>query len=132
MIEQIETYHLQIVAIIASFLFLGLILFLIHRKKIKEEYSLIWLLISIIFIVFSFWRDGLEYMAKILGVSYPPAALFMILTIAIFLILIEFSIIISKQSDKSKTLAQEIGLLKQELEELKNSNENNQESNKSE
>ena len=82
--------------------------------------------------MFSFWRDGLEYMAKILGVSYPPAALFMILTIAIFLILIEFSIIISKQSDKSKTLAQEIGLLKQELEELKNSNENNQESNKSE
>ena len=91
-----------------------------------------WILISIIFIVFSFWRDGLEYMARILGVSYPPAALFMILTIAIFLILIEFSIIISKHSDKNKTLAQEIGLLKQELEELKNSKEQDQDSNKSE
>ena len=42
----------------------------------------------------------------------------MILLMAIFLILIEFSIIISKLADRNKSLAQEIGLLKQKLENI--------------
>lgn len=89
------------------------------KKSIKEEYSIIWLLTSISFVVFSFWKDGLEVIAKLLGIDYAPAALFIILFVALFLIIIQFSIIISKQSEQNKTLAQDIGLLKHELEEIK-------------
>ena len=89
------------------------------KKRIKEEYSIIWLLTSISFVVFSFWKDGLEVIAKLLGIDYAPAALFIILFVALFLIIIQFSIIISKQSEQNKTLAQDIGLLKHELEEIK-------------
>lgn len=110
--------QIQAIAIVASILFLLLILFLIQRKRIKEEYSLLWIFFAIVFIIFSFWREGLDYLANLMGVSYPPAALFLILLIAVFLILIEFSIIISKLSDKNKTLAQEIGMIKQELKKL--------------
>lgn len=110
--------QIQAIAITASILFLLLILFLIQRKRIKEEYSLLWIFFAIVFIIFSFWREGLDYLANLMGVSYPPAALFLILLIAVFLILIEFSIIISKLSDKNKTLAQEIGMIKQELKKL--------------
>ena len=119
MIKLIAVIQLQSIAIIASILFLLLILFLIQRKRIKEEYSLLWIFFAIVFIVFSFWRGGLDFIAQLLGIAYPPAALFLILLMAVFLILIEFSIIISKLSDKNKTLAQEIGILKQELEKLK-------------
>ena len=95
------------------------ILFLVRNKKIKEEYSLLWLFSSFVFIVFSLWRNGLEYFAKLMGIAYPPAALFLILLLAVFLILIEFSINISKLSEKNKILAQEIALLRNELESLK-------------
>ena len=115
----IATIQVQSIAIIASILFLLLILFLIQRKRIKEEYSLLWIFFAIVFIVFSFWRGGLDFIAQLLGIAYPPAALFLILLMAVFLILIEFSIIISKLSDMNKTLAQEIGILKQEVEKLK-------------
>ncbi len=118
MILLIGLSQIQTIAIGASILFLLLILFLIHRKRIKEEYSLLWIFVAIVFIVFSIWRDGLDYLANLMGVSYPPAALFLILLIAVFLILIEFSIIISKLSDKNKTVVQEIGILKQELKKL--------------
>ncbi len=120
MITIIASIQFQSIAILGSLLFLLLILFLIQRKRIKEEYSLLWIFFAIIFIVFSFWRGGLDYIAQLIGIAYPPAALFLILLMAVILILIEFSIIISKLSDKNKTLAQEIGILKQELKELQN------------
>jgi len=110
------TQYIAIAVSISLFLY---ILFLVRNKKIKEEYSLLWLFSSIIFIIFSIWRDGLELFAKMMGIAYPPAALFLILLLAIFLILIEFSINISKLSEKNKILAQELALMKNELEVLK-------------
>src|SRR5210317_2210531 len=110
--------QIQIVAISVSLLLFLFIMYLIRSQRLKEEYSLLWIFFSLVFILFSFWRGGLDYISEFLGVAYPPAALFMILLMAIFLILIEFSIIISKLSDKNKSLAQEIGMLKQQIEEM--------------
>lgn len=109
----------QVIAIVVSISLFLYILFLVRKKKIKEEYSLLWLFSSFVFIIFSIWRDGLEYFAQLIGIAYPPAALFLILLLAIFLILIEFSINISKLTEKNTILAQELALLKNELEVLK-------------
>jgi len=111
-----KTQYIAIFVSVSLFLY---IFYLVRKKKIKEEYSLMWLSSSIVFIVFSIWRYGLEYFAKLMGIAYPPAALFLILMLAIFLILIEFSINISKLSEKNKILAQEMALLKDEIESLK-------------
>ena len=109
------TQYIAIAVSISLFLY---ILYLVRKKKIKEEYSLLWLSSSLVFIVFSIWRNGLEYFAALMGIAYPPAALFLILLLAIFLILIEFSINISKLSEKNKILAQEMALLRNEVEAL--------------
>jgi hypothetical protein len=108
---------IQIVSIVASFLIFGVVVNLIRRRKLKTEYSLIWLAVSIIFIVFSFWRYGIDELAKLFGIAYAPSVLFIILLIGIILILIEFSIIISIQAERIKVLVQEMALLKNEIEE---------------
>jgi len=109
----------QYIAIFVSISLFLYIFYLIRKKKIKEEYSLLWLTSSLVFIVFSIWRHGLEIFAQMMGIAYPPAALFLILMLAIFLILIEFSINISKLSERIKIMAQELALLKDELDTLK-------------
>lgn len=119
--DQVNIERMQILAIIGSILLLIFILYLIRKKRIKEEYSLLWLLFGVIFITLSIWRQGLDYISQIIGVAYPPTAILLILLMAIFMILIQFSIIISKLSDSNKSLCQEIGLLKLELEDLKKS-----------
>ena len=122
--------QIQLVAITVSLLLFLFIMYLIRSQRLKEEYSLLWIFFSVVFIVFSFWRSGLDYISGFLGVAYPPAALFLILLMAVFLILIEYSVIISKLSDRNKSLAQEIGLLKHRVENIehgtrnKNKNEN--------
>lgn len=108
--------RIQLLAIVCSLILFWTIFSLVRRKKLKTEYSLIWLTVSFIFIVFSIWRDGIDVVARIVGVDYPPSILFIVLLIGIILLLIEFSIIISKQAEKIKVLAQEIALLKNKLE----------------
>ncbi|MBN1926626.1 MAG: DUF2304 domain-containing protein [Prolixibacteraceae bacterium] len=109
--------RIQIISIAASLVIFVVVFNLVRRRKLKTEYSLIWLSVSLIFIIFSFWRSGIDKLAQLMGISYAPSVLFIILLIGIVLILIEFSIIISKQAEKIKILVQEMGLLKQELEE---------------
>ncbi|MFA7124083.1 MAG: DUF2304 domain-containing protein, partial [Candidatus Delongbacteria bacterium] len=67
--------------------------------------------------------DGIEKIAAVMGIAYAPAAFLLILVMAIFLILIQFSIIISKLSETNKTLLQEIALLKQKVERDRKKNE---------
>lgn len=115
--------RVQIIAIVASTLLLVYILNLIRKKKIKEEYSLLWIFSAVVFLVLSLWRNGLENLAGILGIDYAPAALFIILLGAVFLILIQYSTIISKLSTANKILAQEVGILKAELKSLQEKSE---------
>jgi hypothetical protein len=110
------TQYIAIAASVGLFIY---ITYLVRNKRIKEEYSLLWLFFSLVFMFFSFWREGLEYFAHLVGIAYPPAALFIILLLAIFLILINFSRIISRLTDRNITLAQEVGILKTEIEKMK-------------
>ncbi len=113
---------IQYVAIVGSIAFFLLIVNFVRKKKIKEEYSLLWFIFSIVFIIISLWRKLLDLLAYILGVAYPPAALLLIFILVILLILIQFSITISKLSDQNKNMAQELGLLRAEVNILKRNN----------
>ncbi len=135
MLEQISMTlldnRIQVFSIIGSVLLLIFVLKLIRRKKLKEEYSLLWLGFGIIFILLSIVRPLLEIVASAIGIIYAPAALLLILVISIFFILIQFSIVISKLADSNKNLIQEVGILKTEVKKLQQSlkeqkiNENN-------
>lgn len=111
----VTTHRLSILTIAGSLMVLFFILKLIQMKKLKEEYSLLWISFSIIFLVLSVFRPLLELFAGFLGIYYAPSALLLVFGLANFFILIQFSIVISKLSENNKNLTQEIGLLKARL-----------------
>ena len=113
---------IQIIATTGSIILIVFIISLIRNRRLKEEYSLLWLLFSFLFLGLSIWKDGLDWMASQVGISYPPAALFLILIMALFIMLIEMSLIISKQSEWIKQSAQDIGMMKLDIERLINKN----------
>jgi hypothetical protein len=108
--------RIQYISIALSLMFFGFVIELIRRKRIKESYALLWLVSAVVFIGFSVWRHGLEQLSLAIGIAYPPAALLLLAVGVLFLILIQFSIIISKLSFENKRLAQEIALLRITLE----------------
>jgi len=114
MLENLE--RIQIISIIGSLCFLIAISHLIRTKMLKEAYAILWLLFGAVFMIFSIWKKGLDFFAALVGVYYPPALLFLILIIALVLILIQFSVVISSQNDKIRILCQELALLKKSIE----------------
>lgn len=107
-------FKIQFISIIFSLFFLLLISKLIIKGKLREEYSIVWLFCTILLVIFSVWRKGLEYVATILDVSYPPALFFLGAILMILIFLIHLSIINSKQHQQIKDLAQEIALIKKQ------------------
>ena len=119
MLKNIDINIIQYISILGSVVFIGLIIMLIRNKKIKEEFSILWLFFGLVFLFLSIWRGSLEIIAQILGIAYAPAAIFLILIIAIISILIHLSLIISRLTDQAKVMIQELGLLKMEMDTMK-------------
>ncbi|MES2825477.1 MAG: DUF2304 domain-containing protein [Pseudomonadota bacterium] len=110
--------RIQVFSIIGSISLILIIFKLIKRKKLKEEYSLLWLGCGSIFLFFSIFKPLLQIFADSLGIIYAPSALLLMLIVSAFLILIQFSVVISKLSESNKNLIQEVGILKAEFKKL--------------
>lgn len=98
---------------------LFVVLELIRRGRLKERYALLWLAASAVLLVLSLSRRLLESIAGTVGIFYPPSLLFLVAFVFLLLITLHFSAVISGLSEKNKRLAQEVALLRQELETLK-------------
>jgi len=111
---------LKISSIIVSASVMIFVIELIRRGRLKEKYSLLWLLAGIILLVLSASRELLEYLSSAVGIYYPPSLLFLLAFLFLLLITLHFSVVISGLSEKNKKLAQEIALLRQEMQEIWN------------
>ncbi|MEI6487647.1 MAG: DUF2304 domain-containing protein [Bacteroidota bacterium] len=108
--------RIQIIAIAASLLFLFYIARLIVKGKLSEEYSFVWIASTFILILFSFWRNGLEVIAHLLGVFEAPNLVFTGAIFSILIYLLHLSVVVSKLHAQNKQLAQEIAMLKEKME----------------
>ena len=86
---------------------------MVRRRKLREEYSILWLAGSVVILVLSLKQSWLVSIALAAGIAYPPSFLFLIGILFILLILIHFSIAISKLHMMNKKMAQEIAMLKE-------------------
>ena len=91
---------------------------LIAKGKLREEYSFIWIICTGLLLLFSVWRDGLDVIAKLLGIYYAPSLIFLGAIFAIVVFLVHLSVVNSKQHKQIKDLAQELALLKQKMKDL--------------
>jgi len=88
---------------------------LVRSRRLKEKYAILWLCSSLAMTAFSFSRELLHSAARILGIKYPPALIFLVGLLFLVIINIHFSVVISQLSDKNKTLAHELALLSEEI-----------------
>lgn len=104
-----------LVAGIGALLF---VLELVRRRKLKEEYSLLWLATAIVLIVLSVSRPLLDTLASLVGIFYPPSALFLVAMIFVLFILLHFSTVLTRLTQENKENAQQLALLKWQLEQV--------------
>ena len=93
---------------------------LIRKNKLREEYAILWLFSGIAVLVFSLWPEFLlsQFFAKITGIFYLSAVV-VIAFLFLLLIVLHFSVVISKLTNQNKELAQRHALLELEIMELR-------------
>jgi hypothetical protein len=110
-------FRVSIFAVIASVLLLLVVVELIRSRRLRERYSLLWLLTGVVILVLSAWRGLLGSLSNAVGIYYPPSLLFVLASLFIIGVLLHYSTVISRLSDQNTILAQRLALLEAKLSE---------------
>jgi len=110
-------FRVSVAAAIAALVLLGVIFELIRSRRLQERYALLWLLTGLVIFVLAIWRGLLGSVSDLVGIAYPPSALFVLAAFFILLVLLHYSTVISRLSEQNTTLAQRLALLERKLEE---------------
>jgi len=97
--------------IVGAGLFL-VIIELVRRRRLAEEYSFLWLFTGAGIIALVLWYDLLERLTHLIGATTPTTTLFIFGFIILLLINLLYSVKITKLSSQVKDLTQEIALHK--------------------
>jgi hypothetical protein len=111
---------IQIIVGLLSLILLLITFELIRKKRLREEYAILWLFTGIVVLMLSLWPEFFlsQFFARITGIFYL-SAIVVIAFLFLLLIVLHFSVVISKLTNQNKELAQRYGLLELEINELK-------------
>jgi hypothetical protein len=110
--------RIQIVAVVVSAALLLGILELVRSRRLLERYAILWLGCMTALLALAAWRGLLEKVAHTVGIYYAPSALFVIAFGFILVLLLHFSVAVSRLAEQSKVLAQRLALAEERTREL--------------
>jgi len=110
--------RIQIVAIVGTAAIFFVVFELVRRRRLMERYALLWLFSSTVLLGLAVWKRLLEQLASAIGIYYPPSALFAVALACILVLLLHFSLVISRLVNQSKVLGQQLSLLRERVEQL--------------
>ena len=107
--------RIQIVAIIGALALMVSVIELVRRRRLGESYSIAWLLLSAVIVVFALYRDLQDVIAGLVGVYYPPSLLFGLLIFMLLGIVLYLSLSLTRVELRTRILAQRLALLEYEM-----------------
>jgi hypothetical protein len=107
--------RIQIVSVLITGGMFFLVFELVRRRRLMERYALLWLFAAAVLLGLAAWKNLLEKVASTIGIYYAPSALFVIAFGFILVLLLHFSLVISRLADQNKVLAQRLGMLQQRI-----------------
>jgi hypothetical protein len=112
--------RVTIIGLILSVSALLFVLELVRRRRLREDYSLLWLGTALVLIALTAFRPLLDHFAALLGVvTYPPAALFVVAILFVLALLLHFSTVLTRLTRENREIAQQMAILRWELSEAR-------------
>lgn len=105
----------QIFAMITSVLVFVVVVDMVRRRRLREEYSILWLVTSVIMFVLVLRYEWLVALTALIGAGLPTTTLFLCSIIFLMLLSVQFCVKISRLTDQVKNLSQENALVRLEL-----------------
>ena len=108
----------QVFALLVSLLVFIFTIEMVRQKRLREEYSVLWLFTSCVMFVLVIKYDWLVAITNLIGAALPTSTLFTGSIVFLVLLGVQFSIKISRLSDQVKDLVQENAILRHQFEDI--------------
>ncbi len=122
-ILQPESASTRILSLLLCGAFLIAVLTLVHRGKLREEYTPIWTIVAAGMMVAITWFDSVRMLTRAVGAWTPSSTLFFFGLVFLLIVSLNYAVRLSGLSLQLKLLAQEVALLRQQLAERGKSSE---------
>jgi hypothetical protein len=109
------TLHQKIASTLVALGMGGLIFYLLRKRYLREEYSLVWLFCALAMMGVIWFYPVLLFLTHIIGAVSPTTTLFLFAFIFIFLLCLQFSTSLSRLKTQIKVLSQKISLMEADM-----------------
>src|SRR3954447_14164957 len=103
--------RIRILTIGGALAILLMVIELVRRRKLKEEYSVLWVVTAFLTLIVSIWFAALQGVTDAIGAISPASTLFFFGLLFCIVLLLHFSVRISSLERRLTTLVQEVGLM---------------------
>ena len=104
------------ISIVLAILFILIVIDLVKKNKLIEKYSILWMIFSVVVLVFAIVPEFTIELADFVGIVYAPALLFLAGILFLLFYVLYLTKVISKQEARIVKLTQEIAILKEKVE----------------
>jgi hypothetical protein len=111
--------NITIIGVLAALAVLVLTVELLRRRALREKYAVIWLIVSIAAVVFTVFPGLLLRVSQRLGFQIPANFVFAIAALVLLIVGMQLSLEVGRLEDRSQRLAEEVGLLRHDIEQLR-------------
>jgi hypothetical protein len=105
-------------AFLLSLAIVGVVFEMLRRKKLREKYAALWLIVGVGTLVLAAFPSLLTIVAQLVGVQLPSNLLFIISTLLLLGVSLHLSWEISVVEDETRTLAEEVAILRAMVEDM--------------
>ncbi len=107
----------HVIALVSALVTLSVIVELSRRRQLREKYAVVWLAVGLVVAVFAIAPGLFNRLAHAMGVINPPDLLSVVSVLFLLVVCVHLSWELGRMEDKTRVLAEELTLLRKELEE---------------
>ena len=107
-----------VLGLIGSLITLTLLFELLRRRRLREKYAVFWAVVAVITLVIAVFPETLTAASDLVGVEVPANLLFFGASMLLLSVSIHQSYETGRLEERTRTLAEEVGLLRLEIESL--------------
>jgi hypothetical protein len=114
--EQHLPVRAQIVALIGCVILFLFVLELVRRRRLREEYSILWMAVSLGTAVLAAWSGLLLGLTQLVGAISANSVIFFFGLLFLMGLVLHLTVRVSGLTEQNKDLAQSVALLQRRLE----------------
>ncbi|WP_181775172.1 DUF2304 domain-containing protein [Amycolatopsis pittospori] len=105
----------RILSIVVACLVLFAVLEMMRRRKLREKYAGVWLVLSLGVVVLALVPQAADFLARVTGVQTPSNFVFLLAGVVLALVALHLSTEVGHLEEEVRTSVEEIALLRCEL-----------------